>query len=243
VPGLQTRLASLLIRLQQAYDSFNVANVDLTPFNLNITANLKTVDTLSKNLKDSRGQLVADEGSLDDTNALIVTLTNQLKAAEANRVLFLGRIAGHKDRISKTTAQIDLVNAENVALNNQIAAIVSNKDLLQVNAQALETQAQNLKNTISSYQAQEAQLTGQIAVLRQQANQLSGNLDRVPLTAVRQTISSLQTTVPSLKQQIDYVRFNCNGVVNYTVNTLEGAITYTFSPSAFSTYVTNEFGK
>ncbi len=58
-----------------------------------------------------------------------------------------------------------------------------------------------------------------------------------------QTISNLNATIPSLKQQIDYVRFNCNGVVNYTVTTLDGTITYTFGSSVFSTYVTNQFGQ
>lgn len=39
------------------------------------------------------------------------------------------------------------------------------------------------------------------------------------------------------------MKFNCNGAVNYTVSTLDGTITYTFSSSVFSTYVTNEYGK
>jgi hypothetical protein len=39
------------------------------------------------------------------------------------------------------------------------------------------------------------------------------------------------------------VKFNCNGVVNYTVSTLNGSITYTFASSVFSTYITNEYGK
>ena len=128
-------------------------------------------------------------------------------------------------------------------LNNQIAAISSEKDVLQVNAQALETQAQNLKNTIASYQAQHSQYTSQIGLLKKQIRQHENNLDDNALNAILQTISSLDGTIPSLKQQIDYVRFNCNGVVNYTVSTLDGSIRYTFGKSAFSTFVTNEFGQ
>ena len=56
------------------------------------------------------------------------------------------------------------------------------------------------------------------------------------------TISSLEGTIPSIKNQTDYVRFNCLGVVNYTVQTLDGTITYTFGSSVFSTYVTEQYG-
>lgn len=56
------------------------------------------------------------------------------------------------------------------------------------------------------------------------------------------TITSLTNSVPSLKQQIDYVNFNCLGVVNYTVQTIDGTIKYVFGSSLFSTYVTQQYG-
>jgi len=52
----------------------------------------------------------------------------------------------------------------------------------------------------------------------------------------------LQSSIPSLQQQIDYVKFNCLGVVNYTVSTLNGAISYVFGSSSFSTYLTGQYG-
>lgn len=68
------------------------------------------------------------------------------------------------------------------------------------------------------------------------------NQDPTPLNAVEQTISSLNSTIPTLKQQSDFVKFNCNGAVNYTVNTLNGAVTYNFASSSFTNYVADEFG-
>lgn len=62
------------------------------------------------------------------------------------------------------------------------------------------------------------------------------------MAALNLTISSLQSSIPSLQQQIDYIKFNCLGIVNYTVNTLNGIISYVFGSSTFSTYVTGMYG-
>ena len=243
IPTLQGQLASVLIRLQQAYDAFNAVNVDLTPYNLNVTANLQSVSKLSDNITKTTAQLKADNQSLSDTNALIETLKAQLIAAENNKVTLQARILLQSNQVTDAKNKVDLLNADNVRLNNQVNAINENKGLLQNNYQSLETNAQNIKNTIAAYQAQQAQYTSQITLLKNQIQQASLNLDTTSLNAVRQSISNLNSTIPSLKQQIDYVKFNCNGVVNYTVSTLNGTITYTFASSVFSTYVTSEYGQ
>ena len=58
------------------------------------------------------------------------------------------------------TGQIDLLNANNVALNNEINSINLRKAELQANAHALETQAENIRSTINSRQAQQARYQG-----------------------------------------------------------------------------------
>ena len=78
--------------------------------------------------------------------------------------------------------------------------------------------------------------------LNSQIQQTSNNLDTTPVIILNSTINNLQASIPSLQQQIDYVKFNCLGVVNYTVNTLNGAISYVFGSSSFSTYITGQFG-
>lgn len=173
---------------------------------------------------------------------MIASLQEQLTAALANKATLQARILAESNTITQTQASIDLYNADNVKLNNQINQINSNKDSLQSNYQSLESKAQDLKNTISAYQAQQAQYTSQISILKSQLQQATLNTDPSTLNAVQQTITNLNITIPALKQQIDYVKFNCNGVVNYTVSTLNGTITYTFASSVFSTYVTNEYG-
>jgi len=106
----------------------------------------------------------------------------------------------------------------------------------------LETQAENVKSTISAYQTQQSQYQAQINTLNNQIQQINGNLDPTQAINLNSTINSLQASIPSLQQQIDYVKFNCLGVVNYTVNTLNGTISYVFGSSTFSTYITGQFG-
>lgn len=60
---------------------------------------------------------------------------------------------------------------------------------------------------------------------------------------MQQTVISLEAEIPSLQKQIDFVKFKCLGVVNYTVQTLNGQITYVFASSVFSTYVTEQYGQ
>lgn len=243
IPSLQSRLSSVLTNLQIAYNNYNGANVDLTPYNLNVSANLQSINQLSNTLSTTTAQQKADNQSLSDTEALIANLQAQLLAAQKNKDALSARILLQANTITQTKTKIDLLNADNVNLNNQIAQINTNKNNLQSNYQSLEANAQDLKNTIAAYQAQQSQYSSQITILKNQIQQATLNLDPTPLNAVLQTIDNLNSTIPALKQQIDYVKFNCNGVVNYTVSTLNGIITYTFSSSVFSTYVTSEYGK
>lgn len=78
--------------------------------------------------------------------------------------------------------------------------------------------------------------------MKSQLQHDTANTDPNNLNAVLATIANLNSTIPTLGQQIDFVKFNCNGAVNYTVRTINGTITYTFATSTFSTYVTNEYG-
>lgn len=71
---------------------------------------------------------------------------------------------------------------------------------------------------------------------------MNGNLDITSIVNLNSTIQSLQKSTPSLKEQIDYVKFHCLGVVNYTVQTLNGTISYVFGSSVFTTYVTGQYG-
>jgi hypothetical protein len=97
--------------------------------------------------------------------------------------------------------------------------------------------------TISARQAQQHGYQSQIDTLNAQILQLNGNLNTAPIVTLNATILNLEASTPALKQQIDYVKFNCLGVVNYTVQTLNGQITYTFGSSVFSTYVTQQYGQ
>jgi uncharacterized phage infection (PIP) family protein YhgE len=243
IPSLQIQQSSLLTTLNNAYNEYNKGNIELTPYTLNITANLQSVSKLTNTLTTTTAQLKADNQSLANTETLIASLQQQLANAQANKVTLQARILTEANTISDTQKTIDYLNADNVNLNNQINAINDNKDVLRANFQSLEGQAKEIKNTIASYQAQQAQYISQISILKAQLQQANLNTDDIALTAVQQTIANLNLTIPTLKQQIDYVKFNCNGAVNYTVSTLEGTITYTFASSVFSTYVTNEYGK
>lgn len=137
IPTLQGQLASVLIKLQQAYDAYNAVNVDLTPYNLNVTANLQSVSKLSDNITRTTAQLKADNQSLSDTNALIETLKAQLIAAENNKVTLQARILLQSNQVTDAKNKVDLLNADNVRLNNQVNAINENKGLLQNNYQSL----------------------------------------------------------------------------------------------------------
>lgn len=159
-----------------------------------------------------------------------------------NKNILSARILSESNSVAQITNQIDALNADNVRLNNQINEINQKKSTLQANYKAIETQAQNVKNTITSYQAQQTQYQAQISTLNAQIAQISGNLDLTPYNNLQQTISDLQSSIPSLQQQIDYVKFKCFGVYNYTVSTLNGYITYSFGSSVFSTYVAEQYG-
>lgn len=99
-----------------------------------------------------------------------------------------------------------------------------------------------MKSTIAAYQDQSNQYKSQISTLNNQIQQINGNLDPTPVISLNNTINNLQASIPSLQQQIDYVKFNCLGVVNYTVSTLNGTISYIFGSSSFSTYIAGQFG-
>ena len=56
IPSLQGRMSSVLASLQVAYNNFNSANVDLTPYNLNVSANLQSINQLSSTLTTTTAQ-------------------------------------------------------------------------------------------------------------------------------------------------------------------------------------------
>ena len=85
IPALQVQLSTVLDSLQLAYNAYNNANVDLTPFNLNITINMQSINNLTQQKSKTKKQIVSDEKSLDDTNTLIASLEQQLAAARANK--------------------------------------------------------------------------------------------------------------------------------------------------------------
>ena len=120
IPSLQAELSSVLNSLQDAYNAFNAGNVDLTPFNLNITANIQSITNLTGQRDKTRTQLGLDKKSLADTESLIRSLEKQLAAARQNKQKLEARILVHNANIATFTSQIDLLNANNVALNNKI---------------------------------------------------------------------------------------------------------------------------
>lgn len=238
IPSLQNKLNDILTTLQVAYNAYNKGNVDLTPYNLNLTVNLQSINNLTNQRAEANSRLDSDKKALSDTQTLIASLQKQLAEAEKNKELLSGRILQQTNNLTNITQRIDLLNADNVRLNNQIKEINNNKTTLEASYQSLETQAENVKSTINAYQAQQSQYQAQINTLNNQIQQINPNLDTTPVTVLNNTISSLKLSIPSLQQQIDYVKFNCLGVVNYTVNTLNGTISYVFGQSSFSTYIT-----
>ena len=243
LPDLERQLQLALNQLQIAYNEFNAANVDLTPFNLNITANLQSIKNLTGQLETTTINLKRDQEALVDTNTLIASLEKQLADARENKNKLEARILIGINNSSNLKSRIDLLNANNVALNNEINNINSRKVTLQANYQALETRAEGIRNTINARRSQEQKYNVQIDTLNKQIGELTGNLDTAPVERLNQTVIHLENSVPSLQEQIDYVRFNCLGVVNYTVQTLNGTISYTFGSSVFSTYVTQQYGQ
>ena len=243
IPSLQAELSSVLNSLQDAYNAFNAGNVDLTPFNLNITANIQSITNLTGQRDKTKTQLGLDKKSLADTESLIRSLEKQLAAARQNKQKLEARILVHNANIATFTSQIDLLNANNVALNNKINSINANRVQLQANAHLYETKAENIKSTINARQAQQSRYQAQIDTLNAQILQINGNLNQRPISRLQQTVISLEAEIPSLQKQIDFVKFKCLGVVNYTVQTLNGQITYVFASSVFSTYVTEQFGQ
>ena len=83
----------------------------LEPYNLNISANLQTIQKLSKTLKDTQTQLAADETSFADVIILITTLEEQLRNAIGNRDALDARILAQQAQIADTQNKIDTVNA------------------------------------------------------------------------------------------------------------------------------------
>lgn len=57
IVGLQNELQSVLNSLQIAYNAYNVANIDITPFNLNITANLQILGNITSQRTSTNRQI------------------------------------------------------------------------------------------------------------------------------------------------------------------------------------------
>ena len=85
IASLHVQLSTILDELQVSYNFFNNGNIDLTPFNLNITVNIQSIKTLSVQLEESKAQTVIDVQALGDTNILIASLEAQLTEAKANK--------------------------------------------------------------------------------------------------------------------------------------------------------------
>lgn len=137
IPALQNKLNDILNNLQLAYNAYNKGNIDLTPYNLNITANLQSINNLTNQKTEANSQLNADKRSLNDTLTLITSLEQQLAAAKNNRDALSARILLQNTNVSSITQQIDLLNADNIRLNNQINLITSNKTTLEASYEAL----------------------------------------------------------------------------------------------------------
>ena len=120
IPGLQTQLTSIINNLQIAYNAYNAGNIDLTPYNLNLTANLQSIANLTQQREMSIKQTAADNQSLTDTNILIDSLEGQLAAAKKNRDTLAARILVQTSTTSTLTQNVDFLNADNVRLNNRL---------------------------------------------------------------------------------------------------------------------------
>jgi hypothetical protein len=85
IPALENQQTIILANLNKAYDDYNARNIDITPYTLNISINIQSINTLSGQLTTINNQIKADNQSLSDTNALIINLQNQLNAALQNK--------------------------------------------------------------------------------------------------------------------------------------------------------------
>jgi chromosome segregation ATPase len=118
IPGLQNQLNNILNNLQVAYNAYNAGNIDLTSYNLNITANIQSINNLTSQKQATVSQLASDNQSLNATNTLIASLQQQLAAAQQNKNVLSARILQETGNVTVFTQQIDFLNAQNVNLNN-----------------------------------------------------------------------------------------------------------------------------
>jgi len=61
ITQLRSQLDGALDQLQLAYNEFNAVNIDLTPFNLNITANIQSIKNLTGQLELTKTTLINDQ--------------------------------------------------------------------------------------------------------------------------------------------------------------------------------------
>jgi chromosome segregation ATPase len=123
ISSLQVQLSAVLDSLQQAYNAYNSKNIDLTPFNLNITANLQSIKNLTAQREIITKQSTIDEQALGDTNTLIASLEQQLAAAKNSKAALEARILVQTSNLTTITKQIDQLNSINVGLNTQINSV------------------------------------------------------------------------------------------------------------------------
>jgi predicted nuclease with TOPRIM domain len=243
IAALKIQLNRSLAKLQSAYADFNTANIDTSPFELRISNFKNELRDLANEIIKGDTQFKSDTNEIAKLDGFIQELQDKLIKAQAERVNFIKRVAETKSFLDKSQARVKEVQTEIAELDLRIKNILADKDKLKNIANNLEREVDQIKARISLNERREADLINKITDFKIQISDQQLKLEPSELNNINDMIVLLNGEVRNIRQRIDQLDLQCNGVIDIKVISLtSNDLVYTFNPTQFQSFFNGFYG-
>lgn len=145
--------------------------------------------------------------------------------------------------MEKSQARLKEVQTEIAGLDLRIKNILADKDKLKNISNNLEREVDQIKARISLNEKREADLINKITDYKIQISGQQLKLEPSELNNINDMIVLLSGEVKNIRQRIDQLDLQCNGVVDIKVTSLtSNDLVYNFNPTQFQSYFNGFYG-
>lgn len=145
--------------------------------------------------------------------------------------------------MEKSQARVKEVQVSIAELDLMIKNILADKDKLKNIANNLEREVDQIKGRISLSEKREADLINKITDLKIQISGQQLKLEPSELNNINDMINLLSKELGNIRQKIDQLDLQCNGVIDIKINVLtSNELVYTFNPTQFQSYFNGFYG-
>jgi ribosomal protein L9 len=243
IPSLKTQLDRSLSSLDLAYADFNKANIDTSPFELKLKNFNNEITDLNTEISKANSLLSSDRTEIVKLDSFIIELQDKLAKAIQERTNYQKRVDESQNFLTKSLARVQEVQRQISEIDLQIKNILALKEKLKTNSNNLERQVDQIKQKIALSIQREGELISKITDLKIQINAQQLKLDRKELDNIGDMIIRLEREVLIVRQKIDQLDLQCNGVIDVKIEVLDtNDIVYTFNPNNFESYFNGFYG-